>query len=135
MARARRETVSPGPGGRRRSLLDAMAGDASLLASDFPWLASLPPRVREQVESEARYAGYLPRQAADIRRFRREEALRLDGVDFQEIGGLSAEAREALIRHRPASLGAASRVQGMTPATLASILAHMRKRIAAPHAG
>jgi len=84
--------------------------------------------VRGQLETEAVYAGYLSRQAADIRGFRREEALALDdGVDYAAIGGLSAELRDKLEAARPASLGAASRVQGMTPAALAAILAHVRK--------
>ena len=52
----------------------------------------------------------------------------LDGILFETIGGLSNELREALNRTRPPSLGAASRIQGMTPAALASIAAHLRKR-------
>ena len=98
------------------------------LAIMFPWLTRVSPRVLAQVETEARYAGYLRRQDADIRAFRREEAVALDDVRFEDIGGLSAEVRDKLSRHRPASLGAAARVQGVTPAALAAIAAHLRKR-------
>jgi tRNA uridine 5-carboxymethylaminomethyl modification enzyme len=99
------------------------------LETAFPWLATLAPRVRTLLETEALYAGYLHRQDADIRTFRREEEILLDGsLDFAEIGGLSTELREKLAQIRPASLGAASRIQGMTPAALSALAAHMRKR-------
>jgi tRNA uridine 5-carboxymethylaminomethyl modification enzyme len=141
LARARGESATPaslaGQGievradGRRRSVLDLLARDGvgvTQLAMMFPWLNAVPPRVLAQVETEARYAGYLRRQDADIRAFRREEAVALDDVRFEDIGGLSTEVRDKLSRHRPASLGAAARVQGVTPAALAAIAAHLRKR-------
>jgi tRNA uridine 5-carboxymethylaminomethyl modification enzyme len=81
-----------------------------------------------QVQTEARYSGYLPRQDADIRVFRREEALGLQGVTFADVGGLSAELLAKLKQAQPASLGAASRIQGMTPAALVAIAAHARKQ-------
>ena len=87
-----------------------------------------PPRALAQVATEARYAGYLRRQDADIRAFRREEAVPLSDVAFDQIGGLSAEVRDKLTRHCPASLGAAARIQGITPAALAAIAAHLRRR-------
>ncbi len=118
---------NPRPDGRRRSLLELIAAGADQLESGFPWFATLPRRVREQVEATARYAGYLRRQDADIRGFRREEGLLLDGVDFARVGGLTSELRDKLAWQRPASLGAASRIQGMTPAALAAVLAHVRK--------
>ncbi len=141
LARARGEGATPaslaGQGievradGRRRSVLDLLARDGvgvNQLAIMFPWLNAVSPRVLAQVETEARYAGYLRRQDADIRAFRREEAVALDDVRFEDIGGLSTEVRDKLSRHRPASLGAAARVQGVTPAALAAIAAHLRKR-------
>jgi tRNA uridine 5-carboxymethylaminomethyl modification enzyme len=94
----------------------------------FPWLREFTPRVVSQLQTEARYSGYLRRQQADIQTFRREESLRLDGVAFTEIGGLSAELLAKLRRTRPASLGAASRIEGMTPAALVAIAAHVRKQ-------
>ena len=117
--------------GRRRSVLDLLGYEslgAERLSAVFPWLRSVSPRVLAQVETEARYAGYLRRQDADIRAFRREEAVALDDVRFEDIGGLSTEVRDKLSRHRPASLGAAARIQGITPAALAAIAAHLRAR-------
>ena len=94
----------------------------------FPWVGGLPPRVRAHLAVEALYAGYLPRQEADIRAFRREDAVPLGvDVDYAQIGGLSAEMREKLQAARPASLGAAARLQGMTPAALAALMAHLRQ--------
>ena len=98
------------------------------LAAAFPWLGNLPPRALTQIQTEARYAGYLHRQNADIRSFQREEAVSLEQVDFGVIGGLSSELRSKLDLHRPTSLGAASRIQGMTPAALGAIAAYLRKR-------
>jgi tRNA uridine 5-carboxymethylaminomethyl modification enzyme len=89
----------------------------------------MPARVFEQLCNTALYAGYIQRQEAEIRGFRREEAVALDAdVDFAGIGGLSTELREKLVRAQPRSLGAASRIQGMTPAALAALAAHVRKQ-------
>jgi tRNA uridine 5-carboxymethylaminomethyl modification enzyme len=116
--------------GRWRSVFE-LAGydgmDWRGLAAAFPWLLDLPPRTAEHLRTEARYGGYLQRQEADIRGFRREEGVSLDGVPFEQIGGLSAELLDKLTRVRPASLGAASRIQGMTPSALAAIAAHLRR--------
>jgi tRNA uridine 5-carboxymethylaminomethyl modification enzyme len=80
------------------------------------------------MRAEAVYGGYLHRQQAEIRGFSREEAVSLDGVAFDRIGGLSAEIRDKLASIRPASFGAAARIQGMTPAALAALAAYLRKR-------
>jgi tRNA uridine 5-carboxymethylaminomethyl modification enzyme len=98
------------------------------VAAVFPWLRDVPPRALAHVQTEARYQGYLPRQQADIRSFQREEAVTLNSVVFQAIGGLSAELTAKLAEAQPNSLGAASRIQGMTPAALAAIAAHVRKQ-------
>ena len=120
--------------GRWRSVLELLGHDAiafDAVAVAFPWLHELSARVLAQVRVEARYVGYLPRQQADIRAFRREEMVPLEGVRFHDVGGLSAELRAKLEGSKPASLGAAARLQGMTPAALAAIAAHVRKRRAA----
>ena len=142
LARARAEGAHPGAleragisiraDGKWRSVLELLGHAAvspEALAEAFAWLRDLPPRVLAQVQTEARYAGYLGRQTAEISSFRREEAVSLEAVDYCAIGGLSAELRSKLDLHRPASLGAASRIQGMTPAALGAIVAHLRKRI------
>ena len=117
--------------GKWRSVLELLGHavvEAEALADAFPWLRELTPRALAQIQTEARYAGYLHRQNADIRSFRREEGVSLEDVDFSGIGGLSTELRSKLDLHRPSSLGAASRIQGMTPAALGAITAHLRKR-------
>ncbi len=120
--------------GRWRSAFELLGYDGveiRTLAAAFPWLLQIPPRALAQVQTEARYAGYLPRQQADIRSFRRDETVALAGVSFEAIGGLSTELRDKLVRTAPASLGAAARIQGMTPAALAAIAAYVRKPRAA----
>ncbi len=121
-----REAGVRGPAGRRGSPMELKAAGSDRRAREFPWLLALSRRSREQVEIEAHYAGYLRRQDADIRWFRQEEGLLIEGIDFARVGGLTTELREKLARQRPASLGAASRIQGMTPAALSAILAHAR---------
>ncbi|MEZ1355988.1 tRNA uridine-5-carboxymethylaminomethyl(34) synthesis enzyme MnmG, partial [Pseudomonas aeruginosa] len=72
---------------------------------------------------------YLDRQQADVQAFRRDENLRLPAdFDFAAVGGLSNEAREKLARIRPATLGQASRIEGVTPGALTALLAHVRRR-------
>jgi tRNA uridine 5-carboxymethylaminomethyl modification enzyme len=103
---------------------------------DYAGLMSLPgvgpgaadPRVAEQVEIQAKYAGYIERQHADIARQRRHEQQALPpDLDYAEVHGLSQEAREKLNRHRPHTLGQASRVPGVTPATLSLLLVHLKR--------
>ncbi|MBC6416585.1 MAG: hypothetical protein GDA47_01995, partial [Rhodospirillales bacterium] len=98
--------------GRRRSAFDLLAYpeiDLKRLAGLWPELAGLAPEIAGQIETEARYAGYLARQEADIRALRRDEALALpENLDYDRVGGLSNEARQILATARPATLGAAA---------------------------
>ncbi len=95
----------------------------------FPWLATLDPRVVEQLHIEAQYAGYLDRQSAEIRGFRKEENVPLGGaVDYARIGGLSGELRQKLDHVRPETLGMAARIEGMTPAAMAALFAFARRQ-------
>jgi tRNA uridine 5-carboxymethylaminomethyl modification enzyme len=123
--------VAPALDGRWRSVLE-MAGngaiDWALLCEVFPWIRTLSWRAAEQLRTDARYAGYLSRQHAEARLSRREDGVDLSPVVFEDVGGLSTEIREKLNHIRPESLGAAARIQGMTPAALASIAAFVRKR-------
>jgi len=139
-ARAASECVSAGevsragiaaPDGRPRSVFDLMAlpdMDDARLATVFPWLSAISPRVLALLRADARYAGYLQRQESEIRAFRRYEAATLDpDLDYANIGGLSAEVRSRLAAARPRSLGAAARLEGITPAALAALSFHVRR--------
>jgi tRNA uridine 5-carboxymethylaminomethyl modification enzyme len=87
------------------------------------------PKVAEQVEIQARYAGYIDRQQEEIVRQRRhEEAALPPDLDYTQIRGLSAEVREKLMRTRPATVGQAARIPGMTPAAVSLLLVHLKKR-------
>lgn len=98
------------------------------LAALWPELADMDPAIAEQIEIEGLYAAYLERQSADIEAFRRDENLTLPpDLDFDRIGGLSNEVREKLGAGRPATLGAASRISGVTPAALTILLRHVRR--------
>jgi tRNA uridine 5-carboxymethylaminomethyl modification enzyme len=99
------------------------------LARVWPALSGLDRFASEQIEIEAKYAVYLDRQNADIESLRKDDGLVLSGdLDFAAISGLSNELREKLEAVRPATLGQASRIDGMTPAALALILAATRRR-------
>ena len=102
----------------------------------WPRLGDIAPDIAEQMEIEFRYAGYLERQEADIVAFRRDEALTLpDGLDYGTVGSLSTEAREKLSRARPATLAAAARISGVTPAALTALLRHVRRAKGRPDRG
>jgi len=122
---------APGKG-QRRSATDLLAhagADWNLLARLWPDLARVDLGIRTQLEIEARYAGYLRRQEADVRAFRRDEALEIPtDLDFDRIGGLSNEVRAKLTIARPATLGAAARISSVTPAALTALLGHVRRR-------
>jgi tRNA uridine 5-carboxymethylaminomethyl modification enzyme len=103
--------------------------DISRLAVIWPLLGAISPMIAEQLEIDARYSGYLDRQARDIAAFRRDEALSLpDGLDYGQIGGLSVEIRGKLAGTRPATLGAAARISGVTPAALVALLQYVKRR-------
>lgn len=98
---------------------------AAVLPED-EWLAQ---QVVEQVEVQAKYAGYLAKQDVEVARQQRqgETALPAD-IDYAAVDGLTNEARQRLARHRPATLGLASRLPGITPATISLLLIHLKKR-------
>lgn len=99
-------------------------GSGSLPEDD--WLAQ---QVIEQVDVQAKYAGYLAKQDMEVARQQRqgETALPAD-IDYALVDGLTNEARHRLARHRPATLGLASRLPGITPATVSLLLIHLKKR-------
>ncbi len=114
--------------GVRRSALELLSlTEFPLLARIWPELASLEPDIVEQLEIDAQYAGYLDRQDADIIAFRRDENRILPaGLDYGAVAGLSNEVRTKLERIRPATLGQAARIEGVTAAALTLILAHVK---------
>ena len=99
------------------------------LSAIWPELADIPGDITEQIEIDATYSAYLKRQDADILAFRKDEDLRLPaGLDYATIGGLSNEVREKLSTARPATLGSAGRMSGVTPAALNSLLRHVKRK-------
>jgi tRNA uridine 5-carboxymethylaminomethyl modification enzyme len=105
--------------------------DLARLAGIWPELGSVTPEIAEQVEIDARYAGYLERQHRDIAAFRRDEALLLPAdLDYASVGSLSREICDKLAAARPGTLGAAARISGVTPAALVALLKHVRRRAA-----
>jgi tRNA uridine 5-carboxymethylaminomethyl modification enzyme len=116
--------------GRWRALFDLLGQESfslTQLAAAFSWLHDVPSRAMSQLRAEACYSGYMSRQKADIRRFQREESISLEGLAYHKVGGLSAEVRDRLARLQPPSIGAASRMEGVTPAAIATLLAHIHK--------
>jgi tRNA uridine 5-carboxymethylaminomethyl modification enzyme len=118
--------------GQRRtamSLLGYPEIDLPRLAQIWPEIAGFAPEIAEQIEIDGRYAGYIKRQDADILAFRKDEALLLpEDLDYDQVPSLSAEVREKLKKSRPASLGAAQRISGITPAALTILLRHVRRQ-------
>ena len=89
----------------------------------------LPPEVVQQVEVQAKYAGYIERQRAEIERAHRHQALALPpDLDYGSVPGLSAEVREKLAARRPETLGQAGRIPGVTPAAVSLLLVHLKRR-------
>lgn len=102
------------------------------LISLWPELGHIKPEIAAQLEIEALYSGYLERQEIDIRAFRRDERLSLPAnLNYKEIGGLSAEVQQKLAAAQPATLGAAARISGITPAALVAVLRYLRRQDAA----
>lgn len=120
--------------GVMRSARDLLAYpdiDWARLASLWPELAAVPADIAEQLAIDARYEGYLARQRQDIAAYRRDEALELPGdLDYAAVGSLSNEVQHKLKTHRPATLGQAARISGVTPAALIALLKHVRRRAA-----
>lgn len=116
--------------GERRTGMEVL-GFANVTWDDivkaFPNLAQTRADVAEQLCIEAKYQGYLKRQEADIAAFRKDEALKIpEDIDYKKIGGLSNEVVMRFERVRPATLGAASRISGITPAAVTAVLGYVK---------
>ena len=94
----------------------------------WPEVSNISPEIQEQLKIEATYASYLERQESDIRAFERDEALILPlNIDYNNVKGLSNEVRLKLLESRPETLGAASRISGVTPAALTILLTYVKR--------
>ncbi len=118
--------------GIRRSAFQLLSypqiGFAHLRAIWPESLGRLSPRIAERLETDATYAVYLDRQAADVNAYRRDEAIVLPtNLDFGALTGLSNEVKAKLDLVRPRTLGQAARIEGMTPAAITLLAAHSRK--------
>ena len=118
--------------GVRRSVLDLLAYPdigSQEVGRIWPEYFKFPETVREQLEIDAVYAGYLDRQSADIAAFRKDEALALPAnLNYETVPGLSSEVRSRLASARPVTLGQASRLEGVTPSAVALLLGFVKKR-------
>jgi tRNA uridine 5-carboxymethylaminomethyl modification enzyme len=100
-----------------------------LFDEDGSMFDELIEQIEVQLEVQAKYAGYIERQAREIARAEKQESLRLpDDLDYAVVDGLSNEARQRLQASRPMTLGLASRLEGMTPSAVSLILIHLKKR-------
>lgn len=120
--------------GARRSLFEWARFpevQADLLVTLAPSLAEAPADLRAEILEDAHYAPYLERQDAEIAALRRDERVAIPAdFDFASVGGLSTEMIERLDGARPDTLAAAGRIRGITPAALAAILVHVRRKAA-----
>jgi tRNA uridine 5-carboxymethylaminomethyl modification enzyme len=121
--------------GREVRALDLLArprvGYAALMRVAPIGPGVLDDQVAEQIEIQAKYAGYLERQRSEVARQRAEDARSLpDDMDYDNVHGLSAEVREKFARVRPATLGQAARIPGVTPAAVSLLLIHLKRRSA-----
>ncbi len=126
--------VNVGDDGRRRALAEWLRFpelDAAGLLRAAPSLARFPQRLVEEAVEDHRYAPYVERQQAEVARLRSDENVRIPAdIDYSAIAGLSLEMVERLDAARPSTLGAARRIRGITPAALAAILVHSRRKAA-----
>ena len=102
------------------------------LESIWPELSAIDADIREQIQIDATYAGYIDRQMADINAYRKDENLMIPStLNYGDIGSLSNEVRQKLEMARPQTLGAAARIPGVTPAAVIALLRHVKRKDAA----
>ena len=118
--------------GSRRTAFNVMSYDGvsrETINTIWPQLNEIPCDVYEEIEIEAKYAGYLKRQLSDIEVFKKDENLKIkENIDYSKIGGLSREMVQKLSRIKPQTIGEASRIPGVTPAAIMAILGHIEKK-------
>jgi tRNA uridine 5-carboxymethylaminomethyl modification enzyme len=135
---AEKHGISLNRDGQRRTAFELLSYPtlgAKDVARIWPQFAELAPKIAEQLEIDAKYAVYLDRQTADIESYRRDESFELpDELDYSALAGLSHELRQKLQKLRPATIGQAGRIDGITPAALTLLVAHVRRRKGRPAA-
>lgn len=118
--------------GQRRTAFDLLSYPELGIpdvAKIWPEFADLPASIAEHLKTDATYDVYLARQSADMAALRRDESMRLDAdLDYADVNGLSNEARQKLQSARPMTIGQASRLDGMTPATLTLLTAYLKRK-------
>ena len=128
---AERHGLALNKDGQRRSgfeLLSYPSISIVDLARIWPEFGAIAPKIAEQVEIDAKYEVYLSRQAADIAAYRRDESFALpDDLDYAGLPGLSNEVKQKLAAHRPRTIGHAGKIDGVTPAALTLLVAHVRR--------
>jgi tRNA uridine 5-carboxymethylaminomethyl modification enzyme len=117
---------------REHSLIDLLRRPqvtyASLMTLSGAGVGVIDPQVVEQVEIQAKYAGYIERQQDEVERSRSQESLKLPaGLDYREVRGLSIEVSQKLNQHKPETLGQAGRISGVTPAAISLLLVHLKR--------
>jgi tRNA uridine 5-carboxymethylaminomethyl modification enzyme len=124
--------------GQRRTAFELLSyPDLGLpeISRIWPQFSALKTKIAEQLEIDAKYAVYLDRQSADIESYRRDESFELPAeLDYATLAGLSHEIRQKLQTLRPATIGQAGRIDGMTPAALTLLVAHVRRSKGRPAA-
>ena len=97
------------------------------VARIWPQLGEIAPGIAQQIETDAKYSVYLERQSADVAAYRRDESLELpESFEYAGMTALSNEVRQKLESIRPRTIGQAGRIDGMTPAALTLLAAHVR---------
>jgi tRNA uridine 5-carboxymethylaminomethyl modification enzyme len=117
--------------GQRRTAFDLLSYPSIAiadLARIWPRFGELAPKIAEQIEIDAKYQVYLSRQAADVAAYRRDESFALpDDLDYDALPGLSNEVRQKLISQKPRTIGHAGKIDGVTPAALTLLVAHVKR--------
>ena len=128
---AERHGLALNKDGQRRSAFELLSYPniaMTDLAKVWPRFAELDSKVAEQIEIDAKYDVYLSRQAADVAAYRRDESFTLpDDLDYENMRGLSNEAKQKLQHNRPRTIGHASKIDGITPAALTLLVAHVKR--------
>jgi tRNA uridine 5-carboxymethylaminomethyl modification enzyme len=134
---ARRHGLALNLDGQRRSAFELLSYPALKIADIariWPQFGAFDTKIAEQLEIDAKYAVYLDRQASDVASYRHDEAIELpDDIDYSVMAGLSNEVRQKLQSSRPRTIGHAGQLDGITPAALTLLVAHVRRK--APRKG